>query len=95
MDIDITEITTAAARTATMLEINASWKRLDLNGLHARIAIDAGVTLTINTDAHHIDQLAQMRYGIMTARRAAATRSDVANTQTPAALRKRIASKRK
>jgi DNA polymerase (family 10) len=95
MDIDITEITAAAARTATMLEINASWKRLDLNGLHARIAIDAGVTLTINTDAHHIDQLAQMRYGIMTARRAAATRSDVANTQTPAALRKRIASKRK
>lgn len=95
MDIDINEIITAAARTHTMLEINASWKRLDLKDVHARMAIDAGVTLTINTDAHHTEQLKQMRYGILTARRAAATTGDVVNTMTLAALTKRVVKKRK
>ncbi len=94
MDIDITELAAAAARTYTMLEINATWKRLDLKDLHVRIALDAGVTITINTDAHHTDQFAQMRYGIMTARRGGATKSQIANTLTLAALRKRIARKR-
>jgi len=94
MDIDITELAAAAARTYTMLEINATWKRLDLKDLHVRIALDAGVTITINTDAHHTDQFAQMRYGIMTARRGGATKSQIANTLTLAGLRKRIAEKR-
>ena len=95
MDVDITELAAAAERTGTMLEINASWRRLDLKDLHVRIALDAGVTVTINTDAHHADQFAQMRYGIMTARRGAATKSNIANTLTLDALRKRIATKRK
>ena len=94
MEMDMQAIVEAAKRTGTMLEINASWRRLDLKDLHVRLALDAGVTLTINTDAHHTDQFAQMRYGIMTARRGGATAKDVANCTTLGALRKRIAKKR-
>ena len=94
MELDMQTIVKTAKRTGTMLEINASWRRLDLKDLHVRLALDAGVVLTINTDAHHTDQFAQMRYGIMTARRGGATVKDVANCLTLASLRKRIAKKR-
>ena len=94
MDLDMQTIVKTARLTGTMLEINASWRRLDLKDLHVRLALDAGVVLTINTDAHHTDQFAQMRYGIMTARRGGATVKDVANCLTLASLRKCIAKKR-
>jgi histidinol phosphatase-like PHP family hydrolase len=50
--------------------------------------------LSINTDAHHTDQLAFMRYGVLTARRGGATTRDIANCLTPAALARRVAKKR-
>ena len=94
MEIDMSAVIEAAVRTKTMLEINASWQRLDLKDMHVRQALAAGVTLTINTDAHHVEQLGQMRYGIMTARRGGAPASAIANCLTPAALEKRILAKR-
>lgn len=95
MELDIGAIAQAAAKNHTMLEINASWQRLDLKDIHARQALAAGVMLTINTDSHHVDQLVQMRLGVLTARRAAAGKKDVANALSLAALRKRIAAKRR
>ncbi|MCH8241074.1 MAG: DNA polymerase/3'-5' exonuclease PolX [Planctomycetes bacterium] len=94
MELDMAAVVEAAARTETFLEINASWQRLDLKDLHVRQALDAGVMLTINTDAHSVEGLAAMRYGIITARRGGAARADIVNGLTPAALRKRIAAKR-
>ena len=94
MELDMAAVVETAARTETFLEINASWQRLDLKDLHVRQALDAGVMLTINTDAHNVDGLAAMRYGIMTARRGGATRADIVNGLTPGALRKQIAVKR-
>jgi DNA polymerase (family 10) len=82
MDIDMARIMARAAETGTALEINAAWKRLDLNDRHARQAIDAGVMLTIDTDAHHPDGLDFMRYGVTTARRARVTAENVANTKS-------------
>ena len=95
MDLDISAISAAAAKNGTLLEINASWQRLDLKDLHVRIALDAGASLVIDTDAHHTDQLLQMRLGVLTARRGGVTKKDVANCGTLAALRKRIDRKRK
>ncbi len=95
MDLDLSAVIEAANETATFLEVNASWQRLDLKDLHVRQAIAAGVTLVIDTDAHHSDQLAWMRFGVMTARRGGAKKKNVLNCLTPAALRKRIAQKRK
>lgn len=94
MEIDISAVVKAAARTRTMLEINSSWKRLDLKDAHARQALDAGVTLSINTDAHHTDGFNAIRYGVTTARRAGATKGDILNCCTLAKLRKKIAAKR-
>jgi len=94
MELDMAAVVQAAARNGTILEINSSWQRLDLKDLHVRMALDHGVTLGINTDAHHAEQLAQMRFGVITARRGGATKSDVVNCLSLAALRKRIQHKR-
>ena len=94
MELDMGAVVEAAARTDTMLEVNAAWQRLDLKDVHVKQAVAAGVRLTINTDAHHIDQLPHMRYGVMAARRGGATRRYIANCLSLAALRKCIAAKR-
>ena len=84
----------AAAANGTAMEINASWPRLDLNHVNARAAIEAGVLLSINTDAHSIEDFEQMHWGITVARRAGATKENVINCFTLAQLEKFIAKKR-
>jgi DNA polymerase (family 10) len=90
MELDMAAVVEAAAKNRTILEINSSWQRLDLKDIHVRMALDRGVTLGINTDAHHTDQLAQMRFGVLTARRGGATKADIVNCLSLAGLRKRI-----
>ena len=80
-ELDFEAVAAAAARTGTMLEINANPDRRDLNELHARAASAAGVQIVIDTDAHRVDGFAVARYGIATARRAWLTPSQIANTQ--------------
>jgi DNA polymerase (family X) len=79
--IDLDAVFAAAARTGTMLEINANPDRRDLSDVHARGAARAGVLLVIDSDAHRTDTLGNMRWGIATARRAWLTAADVANTR--------------
>jgi len=79
--IDVEAVADAAARTGTALEINANPNRRDLSDRHARLAVDAGATIVINTDAHGVDTLDNMAYGIATARRAWLTAADIANTR--------------
>ena len=71
----------AAARTGTFLEINANPDRRDLSDVNARLAAEAGVKLVIDSDAHGVETLANVRYGVATARRAWLTPDDVANTR--------------
>ncbi len=90
--VDMNRVIEAAARTHTMLEINAAPDRRDLNDVHARNARDAGVKILIDSDAHGVRELALARWGVATARRAWLTPDDVANTRPwPefAAMRKR------
>lgn len=94
MELDMGAIVRAAVETGTILEVNASWQRLDLKDLHVRQALEAGAKLVINTDAHSVDGLETVRYGVMTARRGGARTRDVINCLTPASLRKSIAAKR-
>lgn len=79
-DLDVEALIETAAKTGTVLEINASPDRLDLNEEHARMAHDTGVKLSINTDAHDIRRLDEMSYGVAVARRAWLTPDDVINT---------------
>ena len=94
MELDIGRVVAAAAANDTALELNASYQRLDLKDVHLRQAVDAGVKIIISSDAHSPDGLEQMRYGVLTARRAGLTAADVLNTYTFAALRKWIDRKR-
>jgi DNA polymerase (family 10) len=90
--LDIDAVIEAAARTHTMLEINSAPDRRDLNDVHARAAMQAGVMVLIDSDAHGAERLAHVRWGVATARRAWLTADDVANTRPWAefaALRKR------
>ncbi|MGH2916430.1 MAG: DNA polymerase/3'-5' exonuclease PolX [Solirubrobacteraceae bacterium] len=78
---DFGAVLAAAVEHRTMLEINASPDRRDLNEVHARAAAAAGVPIVIDTDAHRVGGFAAARYGIATARRAWLSAADVANTR--------------
>ena len=92
--LDVERVLEAAARTGTMLEINSSPDRRDINEVYARAAAQAGIPIVINSDAHRVGGFDVVRYGIATARRAWLTAADVANTRPWAELvsrRKRAA----
>jgi DNA polymerase (family 10) len=80
--IDIDRVIAKAVETGTFLEINANPNRRDLNDVYAKAAGEAGVTLVIDSDAHWPRTLANMRFGVATARRAWLTPEQVANTRT-------------
>ena len=81
-DVDIDAIVAAAKRTGTLLEIDALPERLDLKDEHVRKAVDAGVKLVIDSDAHHRMHLRCIDdFGIAVARRGWATRAAVVNTR--------------
>ena len=67
-------------RRGKFLEINAFPSRLDLPDTLVREAVKNGVKMVINTDAHCVDEMAMMPYGIAVARRGWATKEDVLNT---------------
>ncbi len=94
-EYDVEKMIDAAARTGTMLEINANPDRRDLGDIQARAAAAAEVPLVISTDAHRPATFTRVpRYGVATARRAWLTAADVANTRPWAeldAMRKRVA----
>ncbi len=87
-DIDMDRIIAAARDLGCYIEINAEPDRLDLNDIHAHAARTAGVKLAISTDAHSVNALQYMRFGIDQARRGWLTADDVLNTRSLAALRK-------
>jgi DNA polymerase (family 10) len=84
--LDMERVIEAAARTGTLLEINAAPDRRDLNEIHARAAAQAGVRIVIDSDAHSVRNLDLIRYGVATARRAWLTPEQVANTRPWAEL---------
>lgn len=79
-DLDMEAIFQAAAQAGTILEINADPHRLDLDDGHAHRALQLGVKLAINSDAHHPDAVGDLRFGLGMARRAWATPADIVNT---------------
>lgn len=91
---DIEALVKAASQRGIAMEINANHWRLDLRDTHARAALAHGCKLAINTDAHGPGDLDQLPYGVLTARRAGATKADVINCMTAAELKKWLASTR-
>jgi DNA polymerase (family X) len=79
---DIEAVVDAAFRRGVALEINSQAYRLDLNDSHAKMARDRGVKLVISSDAHSVNALKVLRWGILVARRAWLTPTDVLNTRS-------------
>ncbi|MGW0820728.1 DNA polymerase/3'-5' exonuclease PolX [Streptomyces sp. NPDC002845] len=88
IDADLDEVFAACARTGTALEINAHPDRLDLSDEHILRAKRHGVKFAVDSDAHSVIHLANMRYGVGTAQRGWLTKDDVINTWPQARLRR-------
>ena len=84
--LDLDQVITAARDHGVMLEVNAQTDRLDLNDVAIQAARAAGVKLVISTDAHRVEELAWMRYGVDQARRGWCAAGDIANTRSAAAF---------
>jgi DNA polymerase (family X) len=94
-DLDYPAIYAAAAETGTALEIDGAPSHLDLSGERAREAVEAGVTVVIDSDCHRCPALdRQMRMGVGTARRGWVEPGHVLNTRSAAEVRDFIARKR-
>jgi DNA polymerase (family 10) len=78
--LDFAEVCRAAADHGVAFEINAQPDRLDLSDVQARAAHEAGVHLVISTDAHRVEELHFMRYGVDQARRAWCEPRHILNT---------------
>lgn len=86
-DLDMDAVLQAAAQAGICLEINAHPSRLDLDDVYARRAIELGIPLAINTDAHSASDLDLLSFGVSTARRGWVEARHVLNTWQPEALR--------
>lgn len=80
-DVDLDAVFKAARQHGKFLELNAHPMRLDLDDVACAAAKQHGVPIVISTDAHAVEGLDKMRYGILQARRGGLTKSDVANTR--------------
>jgi DNA polymerase (family 10) len=78
-DLDMDAVLMAAAEHGVALEINAHPSRLDLDDIYARRAIEMGIYLSINTDAHSANELDLLHFGVATARRGWVTAENVIN----------------
>ncbi len=79
---DFEKIFEAAVERNIYLEVNTHGERIDLNDIHCRMAKEMGAKFVINTDAHEVAQLGEMKYGVITARRGWVEKNDVLNTFT-------------
>ncbi len=81
VDADWDAVFDAAAKTGVALEINCNPRRLDLDAPYARRAIELGIPICINTDAHSPAMLDDLSYGVTIARRGWVTPQHVLNTK--------------
>jgi DNA polymerase (family 10) len=94
-DLDVDRLFEAAAETGTVLEVDGAPSHLDLEASLARRAVEAGVTLAIDSDAHRAEMLERhMTLGLLTARRGWVEPRHVLNTRSLPDVLAAIAAKR-
>ncbi|MCX7779567.1 MAG: DNA polymerase/3'-5' exonuclease PolX [Negativicutes bacterium] len=86
--LDMPAVIRAAADTGTIIEINASPYRLDIDWRWHRQAREAGVLFSVNPDAHAADELDYVRFGVAMARKGWLTPADILNTRDVTAVKK-------
>ncbi len=88
--IDLDKVITAAKDNGKFLEIDGQPDRLDLDEAWARKAMEDGVPLVIDSDAHGVGELDNVGYGVTVARRAWIETKDVMNTKSLRTLLKSV-----
>jgi len=78
--VNIDEVIKVAAQYKKVLEVNASPDRLDLRDKHLQLAKIEGVKIVINTDAHIINRMEDMIFGVQTAKRGWQTKNNILNS---------------
>lgn len=81
-DVDMLQIIRKARERGCFLELNAHPERLDLLDMYCQMAKDEGVLVAINSDAHGVQDFANLVYGVGQARRGWLEKRDVLNTRT-------------
>ena len=89
-EVDMSTVMDAAKRSNKILELNANPYRLDLNDIHTMTAVQLGIEIVINTDAHSLSNLDLMKFGVRQARRAGVRPSMVFNTLSLAQVKRRL-----
>lgn len=93
-ELDLDKVFEAAKGAGVCMEINSFIDRLDLGDVNCRKAKDAGVVMALGTDAHRLEQMDFMRYGVITARRGWLGPGNVLNTVRGRDIAKRLRGRR-
>jgi DNA polymerase (family 10) len=93
-DLDLDTVLKAAADHGCLMELNCQPSRLDLDDTALATARDRGIPIVLGTDAHAVEELGFMEFGVYQARRAGLEAKDVANTRPLAQFRKLLARRR-
>ena len=93
--VNIPAILDACAANGTIIELNASPWRLDMDWRWWRMAKEKGIKCSINPDAHTIHGLQDLWYGLRAARKGWLTRQDVINCLPLGKVEKALMAKRK
>lgn len=87
-EVDLEKVIRAAAEKNRFLELNAHPDRLDLSDVYLKLARELGVKIAVSTDAHSVESLHFMRFGVWQARRGWLEAEDVLNTRPWRELKK-------
>ena len=80
IELDIDEIIMTAKRTGTVLEIDAYPDRSDIREEYIKRCVEAGIKMSIDSDAHSVQHFNFLEYGVSQARRGWAGKTDIINT---------------
>jgi len=93
--VNLKKVIETAVANQVIIEINANPRRLDLDWRMGKFAKQAGLISCINPDAHGVDGLKDIAYGVGIARKGWMETSNVLNTQSLPEVLKYLAAKRK
>ncbi len=93
--VDMEAVIKKAKETGTALEINAQPRRMDINEIWVRRAVEEGVMMVISTDSHNLGNFEYMEIGVSIARRGWATKESILNTRHWEEIKQFVNEKRK
>ena len=90
-EVDVPRIIRHAKERGCFIELNAHPQRLDVSDIYCPMARDEGVLVSINSDAHGMNDFEVLRFGIGQARRGWLEKKDVLNARPLKILRPLLA----